>query len=370
MDTLTPVVDHSRTSFVLYCLIRRPSDAGQPDRFLLIEKQGSPALPPTKFRAGENIFQALSRPLEGDLGLPAGSYFPERELEAIPNAGASTRYPGLSKHWFLYPIAVSLTGDGWAALDQREAHWWTMDEMRERCTEPNMRAIAAFLESHPAAAGPVLEQPSMDALAGAWAAGHPEGVRLVRGPDIRRILGAGDRAFNLRVADPYLSYQRQGLGFTWSFFTPKDKQDIHVHAMPAVEIYGVVEGRLQLWHKPMNERGVRVWRPQLLTAGDWAEVEPLTCHLAAWLDPEGLGTVVKACANGELAGVGRLGVAGKTPCHWKNATGAEEHCANWKQCAYPPPLLELADEFTKPFAQRDFDHIAQVALAAQSSWEA
>lgn len=208
----------------------------------------------------------------------------------------------------------------------------------------------------------------MDAQAGHWAASHPEGVRVARGADIRRILAAGDRAFNLRVADPYLPYQRQGLGFTWSFFTPRDKQDIHVHGLPAVEIYGVVDGRLQLWHKPMSQRGVRVWRPQLLGPGDWAEVEPLTCHLTVWLDREGLGTVIKACSEGELAGVGRLGVAGKTSCHWRGPDGKEQHCANWQQCAYPPPLRTLEAEFKKDFKDRDFQRMAELALASQETW--
>lgn len=360
---------HSQeTSYVLYCLLRRRPAPGEPGRFFLIEKQGHPAFPPTKFRPGEDLFHPLVRPMEQDLGLPPESYFPEKELPVIPHAGASVRYPGLSKQWFLYPVTVSLTDAGWAALERCAGYWWTLEEILARCQEPNIRAIAECLRSQPAALGPAPAQPSMDALAGRWAASHPEGVRVARGADIRRILGAGDRAFNLRVADPYLPYQRQGLGFTWGFFTPRDKQDIHVHGLPAVEIYGVLEGRLQLWHKPMNQRGVRVWRPQLLGPGDWAEVEPLTCHLAVWLDREGLGTVIKACAEGELGGVGRLGAAGKTSCHWKGPDGQAQHCANWQQCAYPPALLELAAEFTKPWAERDLRRIEQVAQEAQATW--
>lgn len=359
---------HGSASFVLYCLIRRRPAPDEAERFLFLEKQGLPCFPPTKFRAGEDLFHALVRPLEEDLGLPPGSYFPERELPAIPNAGESIRYPGLPRQWFLYPVTVSLTAAGWAALEGHACHWWTLDEIRAQARELNLRAIVDFLQQHAEALGPVPGEPSMDAVAGRWAATQPEGIRLARRADIAGILGAGDRAFNLRVADPYLPYQRQGLGFTWSFFTPKDKQDIHVHGLPAVEIYGVFEGRLQLWHKPMNQRGVRVWRPQLLGPGDWAEVEPLTCHLACWLDREGMGTVIKACADGELAGVGRLGVAGKTACEWKTADGRKEHCANWQQCAYPPPLLELAAEYTKPYEQRDFGRIARVAEEAQAAW--
>ncbi len=56
---------HSQeTSFVLYCLIRRRPAPNEPEQFLLIEKQGHPAFPPTKFRPGEDLYQALVRPLE------------------------------------------------------------------------------------------------------------------------------------------------------------------------------------------------------------------------------------------------------------------------------------------------------------------
>jgi hypothetical protein len=81
-----------------------------------------------------------------------------------------------------------------------------------------------------------------------------------------------------------------------------------------------------------------------------------------------LGTVIKACPEGELAGVGRLGVAGKTSCQWKGADGKEQHCANWQQCAYPPPLRSLETEFKKDFRERDFQRVAELALAAQETW--
>jgi hypothetical protein len=44
----------------------------------------------------------------------------------------------------------------------------------------------------------------MDALACHWARFHDGGVRVVTAESVRRILVAGDRALNLRVADPYL----------------------------------------------------------------------------------------------------------------------------------------------------------------------
>ncbi len=158
------------------------------------------------------------------------------------------------------------------------------------------------------------------------------------------------------MADPYLPYQKQGLGFTWSFFTPKDPQDLHVHGLPAVEIYGVFEGRLQLWHKPMNQRGACTWIYLTLQPGDWAEVEPLHCHFACWLDREGLGTVVKAAGEGELAGVGKLGVAGKTTC---------KDCNMKPQCLPHPHMEKLIEQYALPYEQRDYDRIAAVAAAGE-----
>jgi hypothetical protein len=243
--------------------------------------------------------------------------------------------------------------------------WLTLDDLDAATDEPNTRAIVRFLRTTGAdALAKASLAPSMDALACHWARFHDGGVRVVTGESVRRVLAAGDRAFNLRVADPYLPYHRQGLGFTWSFFTPKDRQDLHVHGLPAVEIYGVIEGRLQLWWKPMNQRGVQVWRHRTLEAGDWAEVEPLHCHFAAWLTSQGMGTVIKAAGAGELAGVGRIGVSGKTVCTWKGPDGREQHCSNHGHCAIPPAMAALMAEYAKPFAERDYSRIAAVAQPA------
>jgi len=341
-------------SMVLYCLLGRKAKKG-PVQFVLIPKRGSPTFPPTKFRPGEDLYHALVRPMEEDLGLEAGTYFPEQELEMIPNAGQSPRYPGLARTWHLYPVTISLTDRAWARLERSAAKplWWSLPQILARAKEPNVLAIARHLKAQ----GRELlarwpQGPSMTAVASQWAASCPGGVRVARGADIRRILAAGDRAFNLRVADPYLPYQKQGLGFTWSFFTPKDGQDVHVHGLPAVEIYGVLEGCLQIWHKPMTQRGVRTWQCETLGAGDWAEVEPLHCHVACWLDKEGLGTVIKAAAAGELAGVGRLGEKGKTTC---------KDCSMRGQCLIPPAMAQLVSEYAKPFAERDYARISPPA---------
>jgi hypothetical protein len=348
----SPPGEKPHATMVLYCLLRRWDPADGSMRFLLVPKQGLPSFPPTKFRAAEDLYHALVRPMEEDLGLPSGSYFPEEELPTVPNAVESRRYPGLSEQWYLHPVVVSLTDHARARLEHPAEGrlWWTIDEILARAEEPNVRAIALELaKEHRDLLTGEPGRPTMDALACHWVASQEEGVRVLRAADLRRILEAGDRAFNLRVADPYLAYQKQGLGFTWSFFTAKDKQDVHVHGLPAVEIYGVIEGRLQLWHKPINQRGVRTWQCRTLRTGDWAEVEPLHCHFACWADPVGLGTVVKAAATGELAGVGKLGVAGKTTC---------KSCNVQKNCHVHPAMTELVRQYSLPFEQRDYVRIA------------
>lgn len=114
------------------------------------------------------------------------------------------------------------------------------------------------------------------------------------------------------IGDPYLRYQMQGLGFTWSFFTHKDGQDCHVHGAPMVEIYGILAERMDIWWKPYFERGTSAWSHHILEPGDWLEVDSLECHIVHWLTP-GQGVVFKA-GPGPLAEVGKLGVNGKTPC--------------------------------------------------------
>jgi len=342
-----------RSSLVLYCLVRR-RDADGRARFLVVQKPGGWTFPPTKLRPGEDLYCALTRPLGQDLGLPAGSYFPEEELPMIPNDQDGPSYQGLPARWHLYPVDVSLTDEAAAVLrDPRpDAAWWRLDELLAKAHEPNVHAIAHFLRGQrPDLTTGARTRPSQEALACEWAARNRGGVRVARYSEIREALAAGARALKLRVADPYLPYQRQGLGFTWSFFTPRDKQDVHVHGLPAVEVYGVFEGRLQLWHKPMNERGALMWQTVTAGPGDWIEVAPLFCHFACWLDPDGFGSVFKAAGAGELAGVGRIGTAGKTLC---------EDCSVNSQCATHPRMDELVHQYSLPYEQRDYDRIRKL----------
>src|ERR1019366_6759037 len=62
-------------------------------------------------------------------------------------------------------------------------------------------------------------------------------------------------------------------------------------------------------------------------------------------------------SEGELAGVGRIGVAGKTVC---------QDCSMHSQCSIPPRLLELMTEYQKPFEQRDYEKIRESAMEGEA----
>jgi hypothetical protein len=281
----------------------------------------------------------------------------------LKNRKKSRDYEGLEKDYYLYPVDVSLTDKAWEQLRKNSSlFWYTLDEIPQKTNEPNILEIVSQLneitvqdnrQKENQVLGPVKKKPTMDALASMWAKKNNEGVRKLEKNTIVNILNSGNRAFNLRVADPYLSYQRQGLGFTWSFFTPKDKQDIHLHGQPAVEIYGVLEGQFVMWHKPMYERGALIWKREVLNSGDWIEVEALHCHFGYWTTKEGYGTVIKAAGTGELAGVGRIGVSGKTVCR---------ECQVEKQCQKHPEMLPLLREYQKIFEERDWDLIRESVM--------
>ncbi len=349
------------SSVVLFCIVRR-NRAGTSDiEYLLMPKKSNePSFPATKLRKSEDLYNALERIFTGDLGLEEYSFFPETELPMLENHKESMHYPGLEKDYYLYPVEVSVTQKAWEHLEKnRNLSWLTLEEIRNRIEEPNILAIVRHLQEiifndnkqdGQAMLGPVKCEPSMDGLAGMWSKRNREGVRKLEKKTILEILNSGNRAFNLRVADPYLPYQRQGLGFTWSFFTPKDKQDIHLHGQPAVEIYGILEGQFVLWHKPMYERGALVWKKEVLNSGDWIEVEALHCHFGYWTTMKGYGTVLKAAGDGELAGVGRIGTSGKTIC---------KDCPVEKQCQKHPEMLPILKEYQKTFEERNWDLISK-----------
>lgn len=81
----------------------------------------------------------------------------------------------------------------------------------------------------------------------------------------------------------------------------------------------------------------------------------MNCHSVCWLDCEGLGTVIKAAGSGELAGVGRLGISGKTTCKDGNVK---------RNCLMPPDMAELFAQYQKPCKERDYGRIATLAKSA------
>jgi len=305
-------MNNETASVVLFCIIRRTNADEEGTEYLLMPKIGcQPSFPATKYRKNEDLYSALSRIMTGDLNLDEDSFFPETELPMLMNRKKNKDYPGLEKDYYLYPVEISLTTEAWDRLGKNSGlSWLTLEEIPERTKEPNILAITGQISgiltsdnNHPEnqLLGPVKLLPTMDALANMWSRQNSGGVRKLEKNTISNILNAGNRAFNLRVADPYLAYQKQGLGFTWSFFTPKDKQDIHLHGQPAVEIYGIFEGQFVMWYKPMYERGALVWKKDVLNSGDWIEVEALHCHFGYWTSKKGYGTVLKAAGEGELA---------------------------------------------------------------------
>jgi len=278
-----------------------------------------------------------------DLKLPDNTYDVDQEFEAVEHRTPSPTQKDdqgqpLMTHYTIYPI------DLWVAPEQREplrqrlgGQWLTCDEaLTKPGLSPTARQVfhelnkrhedfqkkppdpekekrkALQAEALRRLFSPVSNRAGMDALARQWLSHNLHGVRHLTRKTLYEILNAGDRAFNLRVADPYLRYQMQGQGFTWSFFTDKDKQDCHVHGAPIVEIYGILEGEMEIWSKPYYERGTSAWSHRILKAGDWLEVDALQCHIVHWLGA-GKGVVFKA-GPGPLAEVGKLGVKGKTPC--------------------------------------------------------
>jgi hypothetical protein len=305
--------------------------------------------PSALFRQGTSLEHFLEDVLRLDLQLPLDAYALEQELDPA-EVTMKSRRDGRLKHYTIYPVDVWVDPSCHEALRAAVGGQWLTCEAALNDRRLSETAAAVFKEvgrreerlnalyrTHPEKeqepGAPrrllqgVADRPTMDALALRWLSHNRGGVRHLPKGDLDAILAAAKRAFNLRVADPYLRYQLQGLGFTWSFFTHKDPQDLHVHGAPVVEVYGVLEGELEVWWKPYHDRGTSAWSRRLLKAGDWLEVDALQCHIVQWRSEQGKGVVFKA-GPGPLAEVGRLGVKGKTPC---------KDCA----CVKPPEVAQL-----------------------------
>ncbi len=257
--------------------------------------------PLAEFIQGTPLDVYIDRIACEDLKLSNDAYDVDHEFEAVehdmesPSQKDDQGQP-LMTHYMIYPIDLWMAPDQREPLRQRlEGQWLTCEQaLAEPRLSPTARGVfeelakrhASFQRQPPdkekekrnALQAEALRRlfsrvphnASMDALAKQWLSHNLSGVRHLPKKTLDEILDAGDRAFNLRVADPYLRYQMQGQGFTWSFFTDKDKQDCHVHGAPIVEIYGILEGEMEIWSKPYYERGTSAWSRRILKAGDLA----------------------------------------------------------------------------------------------------
>lgn len=290
--------------------------------------------PQASFLQGTTLEKYVDDVFRDDLGLHENDYALEQEIEPT-NATMISPTRGEMTNYVIYPVDVWVHVDRCDQLQESLGGvWWSCAEaLQQSELSPTAAAVFTLLLQREArldreyAAAPekelepqaqrrllkeVPDRPSMDALAMRWVNQNRTGVRHLKKQDLDAILAAGEHAFNLRVADPYLRYQQQGVGFTWSFFTHKDAQDVHVHGAPVVEVYGVLEGVLEVWWKHYLDRGTSAWSHRILQAGDWLEVDSLQCHIVRFIG-DGKGVVFKA-GTGPLAEVGKLGVKGKTRC--------------------------------------------------------
>jgi hypothetical protein len=337
-----------RHQHIVHLLIRRLRDEGDSflvhprmdwaapcgENYLTLPAKRTVNDPLAPYIQGTPLDTFVDAILQDELRLSDEEYVLERELPSVTVEMESPVHHRTTEY-VVYPLDVWVIPQQLEKLSERVKGVWISAEegAGNLRISPTSRAVFAALRKDFAPKGLLpRDRPTMDGLALKWLSRNRGGVRHLPKSTLDSILDAGNRAFNLRVADPYLRYQLQGVGFTWSFFTEKDRQDTHVHGAPVVEIYGVLQGRLEIWWKPYYERGTSAWSHRILETGDWIEVDALHCHIVHWLN-KGQGVVFKA-GPGPLVGVGRLGEKGKTPC---------AECP----CMKPPDVLQLERELSK-----------------------
>lgn len=297
---------------------------------------------------GESLEVFVNAVMEGQFGLEPDEFAIEQEMGSVRHRGPAVKSK-VRKDFTLCPVDVWVRPDKRAALrEQLGGQYLTCGEiLKHPLGSPQLREVFGYLarlenelaqrDARDAAAAAdeeslhrlmvsVPDRPSMYALARRWFNRNPGGVRHLPKAVLDDVLAAGEGAFELRVANPWLRYQLPGQGFAWSFFTHKEGQVIHIHSAPVVEVYGVIEGRLEIWSKPYYNRGTSAWSHEIVEAGGWIEVNALQCHFVHWLGA-GKGVIFRA-GTGLQAEAGRLGVGGQTPC---------DRCT----CVKPPEVLKL-----------------------------
>jgi hypothetical protein len=174
--------------------------------------------------------------MQHKLTLPDEYYALEQEPPPAEKEMVSPTH-GVPAHYTIYPVEVWVdpaqreplrkgVAGQWLTCEQAIAHPRVSPTAQTVCKQLLTREHALDVQyaTHPAdeqkpeaprrLLREVPARPTMDALAKKWLSHNRGGVRHLPKPILDAILEAGDRAFNLRVADPYLRYQLQGLGFT------------------------------------------------------------------------------------------------------------------------------------------------------------
>jgi hypothetical protein len=196
------------------------------------------------FRLGSSLEHFLEELLEKEFKLAADDYALEQELPPVVVEMPHSPSHVLATRYTIFPLDVWVEPSRRQQLQETvSGRWLTCNEAlaEPRLSPTTADVFQALLHreaeltkeyaQHPEAErqaetprrlfGTVPDRPTMEALARKWLHANRGGVRHLPKAVLDEILGTGTRAFNLRVADPYLRYQMQGVGFTWSFFTHK-----------------------------------------------------------------------------------------------------------------------------------------------------
>jgi hypothetical protein len=200
--------------------------------------------PVAQYLHGTSIERFIDGILQDDLKLSADDYALEQEIEPASTTMKSPTHDELTDY-VVFPVDVWVNPARHSAIRAAVNGSWLSchDAACQRRLSETTKAVFRLLterevklterysaspkdEEAPEAPRRLLQavadQLSMEAMAKKWLGQNRGGVRHLSKKALDDILAAGNRAFNLRVADPYLRYQMQGLGFTWSFFTHKD----------------------------------------------------------------------------------------------------------------------------------------------------
>jgi hypothetical protein len=191
--------------------------------------------------------------------------------------------------------------------------WLTLEEIQADSGEPNILAIARHISAaHPELLKDTRPGPSMEALAGYWAAKHEGGVRIVREGDIRKS--------SMQGHGPSTSVWRTPISLTrdrgW------DSRGAFSRQRPAGRSCARPPCCGDLWnprwkisalaqaHEPQGRHDLAVPNPGRVTGRRWS----LSIAISAFgSPPRGWGRSSKRPARGSLPESGRSGSPARRP---------------------------------------------------------